>query len=72
VETNKILHIIRNPFNWSEDDVRKARWAAADLIEEQQAKINRLEGFIKEKEKVRQKGHSGLCDGLSLGLGDFF
>lgn len=38
-----ILHIIRNPWGWSEDEVRAARLAAADLIEDQAKRIAELE-----------------------------
>ena len=30
---NEILHILRNPYGWTEDEVRRARLEAADLIE---------------------------------------
>lgn len=33
METKEILHILRNPWGWSEEDKRKARLAAADEIE---------------------------------------
>jgi len=44
--TNKILHIIRNPYGWSEEEVRQARIAAADLIEQQAKRISQLENEI--------------------------
>lgn len=33
MEVNKILHILRNPYGWSEEEQRCARLAAADEIE---------------------------------------
>jgi hypothetical protein len=32
-EINRVLHIIRNPYGWSEEEVRAARLKAADIIE---------------------------------------
>jgi len=34
MENQLILHILRNPYGWGEDQIREARCAAADLIEE--------------------------------------
>jgi hypothetical protein len=36
---HEILHIIRNPWGWSEEEVRQARIAAAYLIEQQAAEL---------------------------------
>lgn len=46
--THEVLHIIRNPWGWSEDEVRAARLAAADLIEQQAKEIEALRGFAQE------------------------
>lgn len=37
-----VLHILRNPYGWSEDDTEKARLEACKLIESGQRQINRL------------------------------
>lgn len=37
-DLNTILHILRNPHGWSENDVRKARLEAADRLE----KVNKI------------------------------
>jgi len=44
--THEILHIIRNPWGWSEEEARQARIAAADLIEQQAKRIAELEAAV--------------------------
>jgi hypothetical protein len=53
--THEILHIIRNPRGWSEEEVRQARIAAADLIEQQAAELERLNlSFAQNEQKLSQ------------------
>jgi hypothetical protein len=47
------LHILRNPYGWSEEQIREARLAAADLIES----LERSLDF--EKKKKRSRGFVG-------------
>jgi hypothetical protein len=47
------LHILRNPYGWSEEQIREARLAAADLIES----LERSLDF--EKQKKRSRGFVG-------------
>jgi hypothetical protein len=32
-EINHVLHVLRNPYGWNEDQIRDARLTAADIIE---------------------------------------
>lgn len=41
-----ILHIIRNPYGWADDEVRNARLVAAALIEQQAKQIEALRKLI--------------------------
>ena len=52
MDTNDILHILRNPFGFSEQEVRTARYAAADLIEdlEKQRSVYRRDRVEGERE----------------------
>ena len=49
-----LLHILRNPYGWGEEQVREARLAAADLIEELARSIE----F--EKSKKQSRGFVGF------------
>ena len=45
MDTNEMLHILRNPFGHSEDDVRTARLKAADHVEK----------FMRERAQLQHK-----------------
>ena len=53
--THDILHIIRNPWGWSEEKVRQARIAAADLIEQQAKSIAELTDLLNNAAAVMQE-----------------
>lgn len=40
IAKERLLHILRNPWGWSEEDVRSARLAAAELIEKQRPQFD--------------------------------
>jgi hypothetical protein len=46
--TDRYLHILRNPYGWSEDQVRDARLWAADNIERLETRIDALRGLLRE------------------------
>ena len=48
------LHILRNPYGWGEEQIREARLAAADLIEDLERQLE----F--EKRKKRSRGFVGF------------
>jgi hypothetical protein len=39
MDANTLLHILRNPYGHSSEEIRNARLGAADLIEELQKKL---------------------------------
>ncbi len=43
MDNTLMLHILRNPYGWGEDQVREARLAAADLIEDLSARLAKLD-----------------------------
>ena len=43
MSTHKILHMLRNPWGFSEEEMRQARYAACDLIERQGNRLVSLE-----------------------------
>jgi hypothetical protein len=43
VERDLVLHILRNPWGWAEDEQRQARLAAADMLEEHQREVTELQ-----------------------------
>ena len=54
MENTLLLHILRNPYGWDGNEVRKARLAAADLIEDLERQLE----F--EKRKKRSRGFVGF------------
>jgi hypothetical protein len=50
--TDRYLHILRNPYGWSEDQVRDARLWAADNIERLETRIDALRGLLREARKA--------------------
>lgn len=47
-----ILHIIRNPYGWADDEVRNARLVAAALIEQQGNQLEQAQKRIDELERL--------------------
>jgi hypothetical protein len=54
MENTLLLHILRNPYGWDDNEVRKARLTAADLIEDLERQLE----F--EKSKKRSRGFVGF------------
>ena len=64
--TDRYLHILRNPYGWSEDQVRDARLWAADNIERLETRIDALRGLLREarsmlEQHVERSGHGLLA-----------
>ena len=52
-ETDKYLHIIRNPYGQSEEAVREARVCIANSFESQAREIESLQGYCKTVDQLR-------------------
>jgi hypothetical protein len=48
MERDLVLHILRNPWGWSEDAQHQARLAAADMIEDKSREVSELQEALIE------------------------
>lgn len=48
MDTQEILHILRNPYGKSEDEIRTAQLAACNRIEELQSAYTNMRDFAQE------------------------
>lgn len=50
IETNEIIHILRNPYGWSKQEKKKAYLAAADEIERWKDAFENMCTFAKDND----------------------
>ncbi len=67
---DKLLHVLRNPYGWSDHSVATVRQRAADLIERRAAESKRLREKLAELKRVinSEYGTFGASTGLSRAI----
>jgi hypothetical protein len=61
-DRDTLLHLLRNPWGWSDDTVREARLKAADELErlwraDSAQRLNELVGLLREAAGPMSRGH---------------
>jgi hypothetical protein len=49
MDIKKVLHILRNPYDFSKEEIKEARLKAADLIEEAEVDYINLKSWAESK-----------------------
>ena len=62
ISGSEVLHILRNPYSWTEEDQRQARLKAADLIEAQGREIAALRADVERMDWLLSKLNARIED----------